>query len=78
MGKYYELEKPIVIKSIKNVVRIYMNHGKVQVFPRVDKSKNGVGRGATIDLETMDLKDLITLREIFNKTVDSQIERGNQ
>ena len=78
MGKYYELEKPIVIKSIKNVVRIYMDHGKVQVFPRVDKSKHGIGRGATIDLEIMDLKDLINLREMFNKTVDSQIERGNQ
>ena len=37
MGKYYELDKPIVIKSIKNVVRIYMDQGKVQVFPRVDK-----------------------------------------
>ena len=55
-----------------------MNQGKVQVFPRVDKSKYGIGRGATIDLEIMDLKDLITLREMFNKTVDTRIERGNQ
>ena len=77
MGKYYELEEPIVIKSIKNVIKIYMDHGKVQVFPRVDKSKYGIGRGATIDLENMELEDLFLLRDMLNKTFDSQIERGN-
>ena len=77
MRKYYELEEPIVIKSIKNVIKIYMDHGKVQVFPRVDKSKYGIGRGATIDLENMELEDLFLLRDMLNKTFDSQIERGN-
>lgn len=74
MSKYYELEEPIVIKSIKNVVKIYSKYGKVQVFPRVDKSKHGIGRGATIDLEAMNLEDLEYLRNSINTVINSQRE----
>lgn len=76
MGRYYELEEPTVIKSNKNVVKIYMKYGKVQVFPRVENTKYGIGKGATVDLESMDLKDLLHLRELFNKAIDFQIKGG--
>lgn len=78
MGKYYEMEAPIVIKSIKNVLKIYLNHGKFQVFPRVDNTKHGIGKGATIDFEVLDLEDLIYLRDIFNQSVELQLKRGEQ
>lgn len=75
MSKYFELEQPHIIRSMKNVVRIFMDHGKIQVFPRVDNSKYGIGRGATIDLDTMDLQDLVKLQEILNSAVNSQLKR---
>lgn len=77
MARYYELEKPIVIKSEKNVVRIYVEHGKVQVFPRVESSKHGIGRGATIDLQAMTLEEINELRDVFNQSINVQMEKRN-
>lgn len=77
MKRYYELEEPIMIKSRKNVVNLYMEHGKVQVFPRVDNTRHSIGRGATIDLETMEIQSLTKLQELLNRTIDLQLEKPN-
>lgn len=71
--KYYELETPIIIESEKNVVRIFKEYGKFQVFPRVSKTKHGVGKGATLDLALLDEETLKQLKSSLNQAIEYQI-----
>ena len=71
--KYYELETPTIIKSEKNVVKIFKEHGKFQVFPRVLNTKHGIGRGATLDLALLDEETLKQLKSLLNKAIEFQL-----
>ncbi|MEI2364624.1 hypothetical protein [Niallia circulans] len=75
MPKYWEVEKPTIKESSKNVVKVYRNQGKVQVFPIVEKSKHGIGRGVTIDLEVFHISDLLHLKNLINEAIDNQINK---
>lgn len=70
MAKYWEAESPVIRKSEKNVVKVFREQGKVQVFPRVEGSRHGIGRGATLDLEKFAPDELHELKflivEAFN------------
>lgn len=81
--KYYELETPIIVKSEKNVVKLFKEHGRFQVFPRVLNTKHGIGRGATLDLTLLDEETLKQLKLLMNEAIEYQfhirslsIERG--
>lgn len=71
--KYWEVESPVILETEKNVVKVYSENGKVQVFPRVKGTAHGVGKGATIDLETMEVHELLELKELIGKAIDSQL-----
>jgi hypothetical protein len=75
MAKYWEAENPIIKESSKNVVKIYRNQGKVQVFPKVEKSRHGIGRGATMDLEVFHISDLLDLKTLISEAIDNQINK---
>jgi len=62
---YWDFEKPTVFKSDKNEVRIYVEHGKFQVFPLLAVDK--VGRGGTIDLLSMDFEELDAFESLLMK-----------
>lgn len=68
--KYWEVETPVEITSEKNVVKVYEENGKIQVFPRVKSAKFGIGKGATLDLETMELSELQSIQELLNSAID--------
>jgi hypothetical protein len=51
--KYWEREQAKVISLGKNVFKLFTENGKIQVYPKVPTATNGIGRGSTIDLETM-------------------------
>jgi hypothetical protein len=67
--KYWEREKPKVVVLGKNVLKLFLENGKIQVFPKVDTAPNGVGRGSTIDLEHMNKKDLENLIHVIQYAV---------
>jgi hypothetical protein len=67
--RYFEKETPSIIKIKKNVIRIYQENGKIQIFPRVESAKYGVGKGVTICLECMDIRELSTLRDLVNQAI---------
>lgn len=67
--KYWEREQPKVISIGKNVFKLFLENGKVQVFPKVESAPNGIGRGSTIDLEHMDNKDLQNLVNVIHYAV---------
>lgn len=71
--KYWEVETPVVIEGEKSVAKIYPENGKIQVFPVVKNTKHGIGRGATLDLETMDIDALKQLQEEINKAIKNQM-----
>ena len=73
--RYWELEQPIIYSSDKNVVKVYMNQGKIQVFPSVPSSKYGIGRGATLDLHSFSNERLIDLRESIMKIFENTISK---
>jgi hypothetical protein len=73
VNKYWENETPIEVKGEKSVAKIYLEAGKIQAFPVVANSKYGIGKGATIDLETMSVEQLLDLREAINKAIDTQL-----
>ena len=75
-NKYWETETPIVIEGEKSVAKIYMENGKVQVFPKVANTKYGIGKGATMDLESMNKASLIAFKEEMIKAIDNQIEKA--
>lgn len=70
---YWELEKPVEIRGEKSVARVYVEHGRIQAFPVVNGTKYGIGRGATIDLTTMDVEQLKELKQHINEAIDKQI-----
>lgn len=72
-GKYWEVEKPIEIKGEKSVAKVYVENGKVQVFPVVATAKYGIGRGTTLDLVTMPVEQLKELQVAINKAIEVQL-----
>jgi hypothetical protein len=72
-NKYWEKEVPVEIKGEKSVAKIYVEHGKIQVFPVVPNSKHGIGRGATLDLETMDIEALQELQTQIGNAIKAQM-----
>lgn len=76
MAKFWELEEPIIKKSEKNVVKIFRKQGRIQVFPRVDSSRYGIGRGATLNLETFHLADLLELKSFIDEAFHNQINKN--
>lgn len=75
MAKYWELEEPVIKKSEKNVVKVFAEQGKLQVFPRVNNSKYGIGRGVTLDLEDFQLDELKELQSLIKHALEHQIEK---
>lgn len=71
--KYWEVETPIEIKGEKSVARVYLENGKVQVFPVVANSKHGIGRGATLDLQSMTVDQLKELQATIDKAIQVQL-----
>lgn len=69
--RYWEVEEPKVVVLGKNVLKLFTEHGKIQVYPKVDSAPNGVGRGATIDLEKMNEKERQQLVKIIKYAVDN-------
>lgn len=67
--KYWEREQAKVISLGRNVFKLYVENGKIQVYPKVETAKNGVGRGATIDLEHMNEKELLQLLQVIQYAV---------
>jgi hypothetical protein len=67
--KYWEVETPVEITTEKNVIKVYVENGKVQVFPRVASSKYGIGKGATVDLETMTEQELTQFQELISQAI---------
>lgn len=78
MGKYWEKENPAIRKSWKNVMKIYREQGKIQVFPRVNGSKYGIGRGATLDLEGFETTELNDLKYLINEAIQCQLNKKEQ
>ena len=72
-NKYWEVEAPIEIKGEKSLARIYVESGKVQVFPVVPNTKHGIGRGATLDLQTMSVDQLHQLQTVIEQTIKAQL-----
>lgn len=73
MSKYWETEKPVVLSTEKNEVRVFLDAGKVQVFPKVANTARGIGKGATIDLEAMDVDEMKQLQELISKAIENQL-----
>lgn len=46
--------------------------GKIQVFPRVDSSRHGIGRGTTLDLESFINDQLKEIQELINIAIERQ------
>jgi hypothetical protein len=57
-------------------VKVYVEQGKIQVFPRVLGTKHGVGRGATIDLEVMEKDEIEQLSQYIKQAITNQIHQG--
>ena len=72
-NKYWEVEAPVEIKGEKSVAKIYVESGKVQVFPVVPNTKHGIGRGATLDLQTMTVDQLYELQATIDKAIKAQL-----
>lgn len=67
--KYWEREQAKVISLGKNVFKLFTENGKIQVYPKVNTAPNGVGRGSTIDLETMNANEQKQLIEVLQYAV---------
>lgn len=67
--KYWEREQARVVTLGRNVFKLYPENGKLQVYPRVEGARNGVGRGSTIDLEHMSEKELLQLLQVVQFAV---------
>lgn len=71
--KYWELEKPVELSTEKNVIRVFMENGKAQIFPKVAGTAHGVGKGATVDLEMMTIEELEQFRLLINQAIETQV-----
>lgn len=73
--RYWENEKPSVFNFGRNQFRHYPKAGKLQVYPKVENSPHGVGRGATIDLREMTVEELEQLKIIVDMAVTLEIAK---
>lgn len=71
--KYWEHETPVVINSEKNEVRIYAQHGKIQVYPTISKGR-GIGKGATINMDTFTTEELHLFASKLKQFVNAEFE----
>lgn len=71
--KYWELEKPVELSTEKNVIRVFMENGKVQIFPKVAGTAHGIGKGASADLEMMTIEELEQFRLLINQAIETQV-----
>lgn len=71
--KYWEVEVPQELTTEKNVVKVYPENGKIQVFPRVTNTAYGIGKGATVDLETMSEEEVKQFVELVNQAVAARL-----
>lgn len=69
---YWRRETPVELTFEKNVIRFFRDHGKIQVFPRIESGR-GIGRGATINLDSMTHEELKELKKAFLETVNLAI-----
>lgn len=70
--KYWETETPKVMVTEKNEVRFFGEAGKVQVYPRISSGR-GIGRGATIDLESFTEAELEELKVLLNEVINKRL-----
>lgn len=71
---YWKTETPVVKQTLKNEIRVYNGAGKLQVFPRLENTVHGVGKGATLDLAGLSVTELESIRTLFNDAIDAQLE----
>ena len=69
--RYWEREQAKVITLGRNVLKLFAENGKIQVFPKVESAKNGVGRGSTIDLEHMTEKEKHQLLQVIQYAINT-------
>ncbi|MEC0276853.1 hypothetical protein [Peribacillus frigoritolerans] len=69
--KYWLNEEPHILSTEKNEIRFFEQHGKLQVFPKVESSKSGIGRGATINFEGLDMTDIESLVDGMNSIISA-------
>ena len=67
--KYWEREQAKVVVLGRNVIKLFVQNGKIQVYPKVEGARNGVGRGSTIDLEHMNEKEMLQLLQVIQFAV---------
>lgn len=67
--RYWEREQPQVLRTKKNELRFFPEHGKIQVYPRIEGTPHGVGRGVTINLEDEEPEVLMELASKFQETI---------
>jgi hypothetical protein len=73
-AKYWETEQPRVLSTEKNEIRFYPENGKIQVFPKVSNAPRGVGKGATIDLDSMTVDELRQLGAAVAEAIKLQLD----
>lgn len=69
--RYWEREQAKVVILGRNVLKLYASNGKIQVFPKVETAKNGVGRGSTIDLEHMNETEMRQLLQVIQYAISN-------
>lgn len=69
--RYWEKEEPEIHTFGKNVIKIFHKAGKIQIFPRVPTAPNGVGKGSTLDLESMAAEERQNLILVLQKAIFS-------
>ena len=67
--KYWEREEPKVVPLGNNILKLFIQAGKIQVYPKVDTAPNGVGRGSTIDIENMTIKEMENLIKVIQYAI---------
>ena len=65
-NKYWENEAPEIFEFGKNQFRYYQEAGKLQVYPIIPGTANGVGRGATIDLQAMSPDEVLQFKQVLD------------
>lgn len=68
--RYWEHAEAYTISTEKNEIRVYKEHGKLQVYPKIETGR-GIGRGATLNLEGVDLEnEIYPILEAITEVVD--------
>lgn len=70
--KYWTLEEPVVLKTTKNEIRFFNQHGKIQVYPKIDSGR-GIGKGATINLDGFSQEDIETFKSNYTEMTKTEI-----